>query len=261
MDLLYEAYRCLFARAPFAGANRLLLNFALRGLGILNYKDAAASGEAYFLRRQLSHIPSPVVVDVGANEGSYARNALAIAPSARIIAFEPHPRSYERLKASLGAHPNVRLHNVACSDSAGHMELFDYRAQDGSSHASTYRAVIEQLHNAPSVSHKVPAGKLDEILKAEGVQKIRLLKIDAEGHEMRVLRGAERYVRAGAIDCIQLEFNEMNVFSRVFFKDIHDFLADYRLYRLLPRGMLDLGAYRPLYCELFAYQNIVALRK
>ena len=260
MDQLYAAYRCLFARARFAKANRLLLNLALRGLGVLNYKNAAASGEAYFLRGHLARIPSPVVVDVGANEGSYCRSVLAIAPNARVIAFEPHPKSYERLKALLEIHRNVSLHNVACSDVSGRLELFDYSAHDGSSHASTYPEVFERLHQARSVSHTVPARTLDEILEAEGVRQIRLLKIDAEGHEMRVLRGAERYLRNGSIDCIQLEFNEMNVFSRVFFKDIYDFLPNYKLYRLLPRGMLAIGAYDPLHCELFAYQNIVALR-
>lgn len=260
MDHLYAAYRCLFARPLFARANRILLNLALRGLGILNYKNAAASGEAHFLRDQLAGVPSPVVVDVGANDGSYSRAALAIAPSARIIAFEPHPKSYERLKATLAPHANVSLHNVACSDISGGLELFDYFSHDGSSHASTFREVFDRLHHAASVSHTVPARTLDEVLEAEGVRQIRLLKIDAEGHEMRVLRGAERYLRNGSIDCIQLEFNEMNVFSRVFFKDIYDFLPDYKLYRLLPRGMLAIGAYEPLHCELFAYQNIVALR-
>jgi FkbM family methyltransferase len=197
---------------------------------------------------------------VGANDGSYSLRALAIAPSARIIAFEPHPKSYARLQASLETHRNVSLHNVACSDVSGRLELFDYCAHDGSSHASIYPEVFERLHHANSVSHAVPAKTLDETLEAEGVRRISVLKIDAEGHEMRVLRGAERYLRSGSIDCIQLEFNEMNVFSRVFFKDIYDFLPDYKLYRLLPRGMLAIGAYEPLHCELFAYQNIVALR-
>lgn len=261
MDYVFGFYRFVFARPFFAKFNKFLVSLGLRGLGILNYKSDDISGEAYFLKRHLSEIASPVCVDVGANVGHYSNKILSVAPGARIIAFEPHPRNYEKLNSSLGRLDNVRLYNFACGDVKGDLELFDYRSQDRSSHASLYRGVIESIHKAESVSHRVPVVKLDDILNSEGINKIDLLKIDVEGHEMRVLIGAENHIRKGLVDCIHFEFNEMNVVSRVFFKDIYDFLPDYKFYRLLPKGMLEIKAYSPIFCELFAYQNIVAFTK
>ena len=89
-------------------------------------------------------------------------------------------------------------------------------------------------------------------------RKIGLLKIDTEGHEFEVLKGAENLLKAGKIEMIHLEFNEMNVFSRVFFKDIWDYLPNYDLYRMLPDGLVHIKNYSPVFCEIFAYQNLVA---
>lgn len=61
------------------------------------------------------------------------------------------------------------------------------------------------------------------------------------------------------IKAIHFEFNEMNVHSRAFFRDFWNLLDGYRFYRLLPNEMLEIKTYHPLYCEVFAYQNIVAI--
>lgn len=61
------------------------------------------------------------------------------------------------------------------------------------------------------------------------------------------------------IKAIHFGFNEMNIASRVFFKDFWEFLADYEFYRMMPNGLVPIVAYSPLLCEIFAYQNIVAL--
>lgn len=87
-----------------------------------------------------------------------------------------------------------------------------------------------------------------------------MLKIDTEGHELNVLKGARLTIAKGMVDVIQIEFNEMNVISRTFFKDIIDILPGYDFYRLLPDGLLPLGAYKILDFEIFAFQNIVALK-
>ena len=88
-----------------------------------------------------------------------------------------------------------------------------------------------------------------------------MLKIDTEGHEFAVLRGASNLLKTGRIDVIHFEFNEMNVVSRVFFKDIWDFLPNYDFYRMLPDGLAQIKNYSPVFCEIFAYQNIVAKLK
>jgi hypothetical protein len=53
----------------------------------------------------------------------------------------------------------------------------------------------------------------------------------------------------------------MNVISRAFFRDFYTLLPDYAFYRLLPDGPVPLGEYSPILWELFASQNIVAVRR
>ncbi len=53
----------------------------------------------------------------------------------------------------------------------------------------------------------------------------------------------------------------MNLESRSFMNDFREVLFNYNLYRILPGGLLPLKDSRPLLNEIFAYQNIVAIRK
>ncbi len=233
---------------------------ALSAFGILNFATPEESGEAWFLDRFAASVKVPVVFDVGANVGAYTRDVLRRCPLAHVFAFEPHPRNFARLSDFL-ANPQVEALNVALGDRAGELEIFDYRDMDGTSHASLYREVIETIHHAPSVSHRVGVRTVADIAEEYEVRYIDLLKIDTEGHEYAVLEGAEPLIRDGRVDVIHFEFNEMNVISRRFFKDFWDFLPEYDFFRLLPEGVLPLVQYVPSHCEIFAYQNIVCTRK
>lgn len=66
-------------------------------------------------------------------------------------------------------------------------------------------------------------------------------------------------MRTGKIKAIQFEFNIMNIASKSYFLDFWKILSDYKFYRLLPNGMVKIEQYKPWYCEIFAFQNIVAI--
>lgn len=233
---------------------------ALHGMGILNFHTLESSGETGFLDACMRWMKVPVVFDVGANVGDYTLEILERNPRAHVFAFEPHPKNFAKLHA-LADQPNVTLFNLALGAEDGELPFFDYRNQDGSSHASLYREVIETLHHADSVEHKVPVRRLADIAEEQDVRHVDLLKVDTEGHEYAVFEGAEPLLRRGAIDVIHFEFNEMNVVSRRFFKDFWDFLPEYDFFRLLPNGAMPLPRYIPWMCEIFAYQNIICVRK
>lgn len=103
---------------------------------------------------------------------------------------------------------------------------------------------------------------LDEFCSERGIDKIDLLKIDTEGNELSCLLGAKELLERGAIGAIHFEFNEMNAVSHATFKDFWDLLDGYDFARLLPGGrLLPITKYSPLQCEIYAYQNIVAVRR
>jgi FkbM family methyltransferase len=199
------------------------------------------------------------VLDVGAHEGSYAAEVARLVARARVFAFEPHPASFERLSARAGAkYTPVR---AAVGREPGSITLYD-RTSAGSQHATTVAGAMETVHRDKDLrSWTVPALTLDDFLRERGIRRVHLLKIDTEGSELDVLGGARSALDAGIVDVVQLEFNAMNVVSRVFMRDLRDLLPAYTVHRLLPDGPVSLDPYEPAFEEIFAFQNVLFVSK
>jgi FkbM family methyltransferase len=263
LQFLDDVYLWLFRRPQCRHINERIHSLALRSLGVLNWENSHVSGESAFIRRleQTSQTQKEVIVfDVGGHHGEYAGTVLEAIPRARLYSFEPNPLSFEQLckcTDSKQFHPT----NVAVSDHEGYATLYDHRGPNGTGHASLVRGVIEDIHGGIAQSYEVKQITLDSFLASTGIQTVDLLKIDVEGNEANVLRGCPTALRDGRIRIIQFEFNEMNITSRVFFQDFVDLLRGYKLFRLLPQGMIPLsfGRYAHFQQEVFAFQNIVAI--
>jgi FkbM family methyltransferase len=261
-DFLFYNYALLFAKKRFLNFNKLLFSLGLRGMGILNHQSNKISGEDFFLKNISKILDNSVSIDVGANIGAYSNKISNLAVNAKIYAFEPHPETFKKLEIQSSQYNYISL-NLACSDIEGQLELYDYvnDKTSSSSHASLYQDVFMKIHKADSKKWSVPVTTIDDFVKKYAISQIRLLKIDTEGNELKVLLGAKQTISDRLIDIIHFEFNEMNIFSKVFFNDIKNILHEYSIYRMLPYGLLPLYKYSPLYCEIFSYQNIVAIRK
>lgn len=260
LSLFQNLYAKFFARTFFYKFNKLLYSLSLRGLGILNFESDLMSGEEKFITKYVSKISKGVILDIGANVGSYSIQVRELNPNIEIFAFEPHPKTFEILRNNVVG-LDINVMNVGVGSENGVLKLYDYADKDGSEHASLYKDVIESFHKGTVVEHSVEVLSVDALCKENNIERIGLLKIDTEGHEMQVLKGASSYLLNNKIDLIHLEFNEMNVASRVFFKDFWDFLPNYDFYRMLPDGLVPIKNYSPVFCEIFAYQNIVAILK
>ncbi len=260
MQKITKIYRSLFARKIFYKMNKLLYQCSLRGMGILNYENDKVSGEDQFIKRLVKNRKEGIIFDIGANIGDYSEKIIKSNQLMTIYAFEPHPISFSKLKNRIN-HKNFIAVNAAVGEMAGEVNLYDYAEDDGSSHASLYSDVIEKIHKSKSTHHQVNMLPLDDFVKKNKIEYITLLKIDAEGNELNILKGIDKFLKERRIEMIHFEFNEMNISSRVFFRDFYEKLIDYDIYRLLPNGMIRLNSYNPLVCEIFAYQNIVAILK
>jgi len=261
MRVAANFYVWLFGRKAFYGWNRRLLNLAARGMGVgVPTEDLIGPGEGRFLEALASLGPINVF-DVGAHFGEFSTALRATCPQALVWAFEPHPAAFKRLKeaATSGGFRSV---NLGLSERAGRLELYDYAdGMTGTSHASLYADVFDAVHHAEARSVHVEVTTVDEFMESEKVKRVHLLKVDAEGHELAIIRGAARAIRSEAIDIVQFEFNEMNVVSRVFFKDFYEALPGFSFHHMVVNGLAPMGAYRPRTHELFILQNVVAIRE
>lgn len=259
---ILDIYATIFGRRQFYKFNKMLYFLGLRGLGILNFKhDNVTKDEIKWLNSYIPKLRNPIVFDIGANVGEYSKTLLKLNNSSVIYAFEPHPNTFQKLSLSIDS-SQVKLFNVAVGKEVGKMKLYDYKDSDGSVFASVYKDVIEVLHDWKSVSYDINVITLNDIAKEYLINNIDLLKIDTEGHELQVLLGAINLIKNGKIKAIHLEFNEMNIISKSTFKDFWDLLYDYNIYRLLPDGsLLEIKTYEAINCEIYAYQNIIAIFK
>ena len=266
--LFFQLYQTLFSRRYLFKPNIALYKLALRGLGVLNSDTAQSTGEPWLLQRLRKlhsdgQLSMKVIVDVGANDLAYGQTEF---PQATIYAFEPQPESFVRLKQ--GAARNVVPIQAAVGDHQGTVDFWDFadRAprkteQPTSQLATIHREVIEQLYHQPAKKYRVKMTTIDTFATENRIKHIDLLKIDAEGNELAVLKGASGLLDANQIDIIQFEFNEIHAYSRVFMKDFYELLPEFEFFRLLPKGAVALGPYRPLTHEIFGFQNIVAVHK
>lgn len=264
---LISLYRTLMARPSLYKLNLHLYKLSLRGLGVLNSEGPQATGERWLTQKLAASNQVKTIVDVGANTDVFGAAEL---PNAQIYAFEPHPKTAQKLRAQVATNHwhHVAIHEMALADAPGKLKLWDFandaekkHLQPTSTLSSLSKTVIEQLHQQKAQSFPVKVETLDRMAAKLKLNTIDLLKIDTEGYELAVLRGAQQLLHANKIRLIQFEFNEMNVYTKSFFIDFVTLLPNFKLYRLLPNGLLPLGQYRPLTHEIFGFQNIVAVLK
>ncbi|MFC0406750.1 FkbM family methyltransferase [Roseomonas elaeocarpi] len=256
------AYPLLWAinRPSAAWLGRAIYDFALRCNGIaINFKGRHGLNvaEERFLRSMAGRLQGGVLFDVGANYGSYADYLARLAPTARIHAFEPHPRTFERLSRHLSGR-SVTLVQTALSDQRGELELFDFADGDGSTQASLSRDAVDMFADRV-VRHVIECTTLDAYLEQAGIDRVDFLKIDTEGFDLNVLKGAERAIRDRRIGMIQFEFIPANIATRATMRDFFTALPGYEIYRLCLNGaLLPLSPYDVKRCEIYVTQNLIA---
>lgn len=163
----------------------------------------------YYERRETALIrellrPGSVFVDVGANIGYFtALAADIVGTTGLVLSFEPSPYAYERLSRMVArCGSNIRVFEIGLSDNEGQLRLFVPPETSGNHDPS----VVEYCPGMRAIS--VPVKKLAAVLSNLSVQRVDLMKVDAEAHEPEVFLGCEPFLRRGDIQNILCEFND-----------------------------------------------------
>ncbi len=150
--------------------------------------------------------PIKCFFDVGANDGASARAALAAFPDADILSFEPHPVTFARLRDSVTG-PRFRAFNIALGDKTGEAEFFCYDDHKINSLLPDARFAVRFGQSGRAI--KVGICSIDEFCLANGISSIDVLKIDTEGYELPVIKGASQKLARREIKFVYAEFNDI----------------------------------------------------
>lgn len=181
----------------------------LRGIGFLG-PNAQFEAETVF-----KFLPNPtnkdlVVLDVGAYIGSFVNAILEINPHAKIIAFEPSAKSFQILEATFKENANVSCYQLALGSTVSYHSFFFFKP--GSELSSLYRR--SNLGFAFDGPAYVVVSTIDVICQKHNL-KPSLIKIDTEGNELEVLKGAIQTLKLFK-PIIQFEFGGTAIDSRTF---------------------------------------------
>ncbi len=239
--------------------------YSLSGMNIGSGANVAESGEKYVLtliKKTLQENSTfmPVVFDVGANVGDYAKAVDSIFEGkVSTYAFEPLTHTASLLRDTCRNIASVTIHQTALSNTTGTLTMYSDKA--GSPLASVHKRRLDHFEIAFDSAETTPVTTLDTFCQIQVIPKIDFLKLDVEGHELSVLQGASHLLAKKAIQFIQFEFGGANIDSRTYFQDFYYLLKDhYTIYRILSDGLQEITTYNERY-EIFLASNFLAIAK
>lgn len=175
--------------------------------------------------------------------------------------FEPSAFTFKKLQSSEWP-TAVKLNNLGLGERKEQLLL--NIAGDGAGMNS-----IHQRHGVKGVemeagmsTEAIQIQTLDAYCEENGIVHINFLKIDVEGHEMAVFKGASNMLSNQKIDLIQFEYGGCNLDARVYLLDIWNLLQSYGyvIGKIYPNSIEMLDKYQQN-LETFRYANFIAKRK
>jgi FkbM family methyltransferase len=144
-----------------------------------------------------------IVLDIGANMGEYSYFFQEIIRAKKIIAFEPIPHLYKRLKFLF---PSIEVYPCAVSDQSAKSNLYIPFIASKKYETRAKLDILPENGETHVAKIQVETISLDTLFE-ESIDKIDFIKIDIEGHELRAIRGAEKLIsRDHPILMIEIEF-------------------------------------------------------
>jgi FkbM family methyltransferase len=193
------------------------------------------SGEVSAALAFLRDASDPVLLDVGANHGNWTLGIWQALHAGRYFLYEPQDACQADLEAL--PVPDKTIVRSGLSDQAGELDLHSDSA--GSGLASFYVRAETYLPH-PTQVERVPVTTVDEAMRVHALDRVDFMKVDVEGGELNVLKGATGALKDKTIRAFSFEFGSANIYSRVFFRDFWETIAEhgYSLWRIVPGGGL-----------------------
>lgn len=198
-----------------------------------------------------------LVFDVGANVGDWSKEVLAHHQNIHIEAFEPVPPVCNQVRKNLAGLP-VTIHQLALFSSET-TKTFVFYPTESQLSGFNDRPVIA---NFPHEQIVVPTTTLDAFCKKNNIFHINFLKIDTEGGEVDIFRGASDLLSNQAIDAIQFEYGGCYTDAKTTLKEAYTTLHahGYEIFRITQDKLIHIAQWHDT-LENYQYSNYLALNK
>lgn len=188
----------------------------LRKLAVISCEPAYRFALRHGVAAAIEHESVPFdhrfscIVDVGAGRGQFALVARRRFPRARLHCFEPLTEARQTLGVVARRLGDIRVYGIALGSGGSSAELHVARNLDSS---SLLPMTASHLNAFPGTDETdrvtVPLARLDDVLRPDEVPPPSLMKVDAQGSELEVLRGAERLLERFAAALVECSFLEL----------------------------------------------------
>jgi len=238
------------------------VKFCQNLMGIGSASSASSSGEFSVFKLLKTKLEEPFCIfDVGANKGQFLGLALDKLGDRdfSIHCFEPSKETFSKLLSSCEDNRVVK-NNFGMGKKKEEAVL--HYDESGSGLASLTKRDLLHFGIEFDKSETVKINTIDIYCAENNIERIDLLKMDVEGHELDVLQGALDVFKEKTISAVMFEFGGCNIDTRTFFKDFWDFFSsrNYKLFRITPSGyLLPITNYSERY-EQFVTTNYLALK-
>jgi len=194
-------------------------------------------------------------VDVGANKGYWTDRIITKSPSiSRGFLFEPSESAAKILNNRFGNDPRIEIIEAAVSNKRKDKAYF-YEETD----AGETSSLLSGHPNSRSVKKIVRQTSLDYEANKRSLDRIDFLKIDAEGYDLHVIKGASQFIKNSNIKFIQFEYNRPWIEASATLGAAIKFFesSDYSTYLIRSDGLYKLNYRR--HGEYFSYSNFLAV--
>ena len=182
-----------------------------------------------------------VILDIGANRGEWTQSfldkcALQGRRDFTVHAFEPVSGTIDIMKDNLQQAiqaGRVVPVNAGMSDECRQSVIYLVGAVAGTN-ALQADPTMKDLP-----SQVVDLWTIDSYCEENSIDHLLYAKVDVEGHDLQVLKGAANMLRRGAIDCLQFEYNHRWIWSRAFLRDAFEIanMSGYVIGKVTPVGV------------------------
>lgn len=192
---------------------------------VITYFDDEGSGKDPLLDilRRLDQ-KAPIIFDVGANIGQSVKNLKRYFPYGKIYSFEPSANAYKELEKVSSQYKNVEPYQIALGSQETQMKIYE----NSSSDMNSFLKMGKNGSGSIIGESVVEVTTIDQFCARNNIQKIHILKIDAQGYDFEVIKGAKEMILANKIELLYFEI----IFSEMYkgvprFSEIYDFLIDH----------------------------------